>query len=135
MQINPPFDGSPPCPMCSQRIRGAAALVHNFLVRWPEPKAFVKLNDLRLYGETPDYRVIENPVVSEFATVTALLRAACEGMTDEGLTVRWTPEIRERVAALIPRAEAAMFALQPLSDEHFRDHRHSHGELYTCQTR
>jgi hypothetical protein len=126
-QINPPFDGSAPCPMCSQEVRGVSALVHNFLVRWPEGKAFVKLNDLRHYGRWDEANVIEHPAVRELLDVVKLLREACDGMTEEGLTVRWTPEIREKVAALVPRAEAAECAVSRLSNEHFKDARHSHG--------
>lgn len=128
-QINPPFDGGAPCPMCNQEVRGISALVHNFLVRWPTSKAFVKLNDLRRYSR-PTGLAIEHAAVTELLDVADALIAACEGMMEsaDGLHINWTPEVTLRVGELVPRAEAALSALEPLSDEHWRDARHSHGE-------
>lgn len=123
---SPPFDGKP-CPMCPAEIRGAAALLHNCLVRWPASEAMVKLNDLRRCGN-PNPSVSDNPAVIEMLSVATLLRDAVHDMTDDGQTIRWTPLSIERVSELIPRAEAAMCSLEPLSDEHFRDSRHSRGE-------
>lgn len=129
MQVNPPFDGSAPCPVCSDAIRGASAYVHNFLVRWPENKAFVKLNDLRNFVKPDDFPQIDHPDVVEFVSVVRDLIAACHDMVDDGrLRITWTPETRERIAALIPRAEAAEAKLSALSDAHFDDYRHSHGD-------
>lgn len=114
--------------MCSQQLRGAAALVHNFLVQWPEPQAFVKLYHLRIYGELPDHQTLDLPVVREFITVATALKEVSTGIIGEGLTLRWPSKVIEQASALVPHAEAVMFELQPLSDEHFRDMRHSHGE-------
>jgi hypothetical protein len=52
-QINPPFDGSAPCPMCRLEIRSLYAYAHNLLNRWPkgdrlpQPKFWIKLEDLK----------------------------------------------------------------------------------------
>lgn len=52
-QINPPFDGSAPCPMCAEGARGLSAYAYNLLNRWregdalPESKFWSKLGDLR----------------------------------------------------------------------------------------
>lgn len=134
--INPPYDGSEPCPVC--QIRGEAgyflAYLHNFLTRCDVKagrieygKAMVKLNDMRrctIPAELP----MPHPIIQEVVDVARALVEACEGMTDEGLTIRWTPEVKARVEALIPRAAAAMDAMRPLEEAHNADNRHSRGE-------
>lgn len=127
-QINPPFDGSSPCPMCNQEVRGISALIHNFLVRWPEQKALVKLNDIREFWKRPAELAVENPVVTELLDVADALVAACSDMTREHTMIRWTPETKTRIAEIVPRAEAVMAALEPLSDAHWHDDRHCYGE-------
>lgn len=127
-QINPPFDGSSPCPMCSSEVRGVSALLHNFLVRWPEGKAYVKLNDLREFHQDIDPARFQHPDIVEMMTVCKLLVEACSGMTTAGMTIRWTPEITKAIADLVPRAEKAAAAANVLSEAHFDDDRHSMGE-------
>lgn len=121
----PPFRGDP-CPVCPGEVRAVAALLHNFLVRWPENDAFVQLDWLRKHAAPP---TSAHPVVRGMLSVaTALQEAVAEGLEDDGIHVKWTGEVRERVTKLVPRAEASMYVLQPMIDEHFRDRRHSHGE-------
>lgn len=127
-QINPPYDGSAPCPACQSNLRGISACIHNFLVRWPEPKAFVKLNDLRAEYPAAVKLTVDHPIARELLNAAYSLVTACDGMVDHGDRVTWTPEITERVAAVVPQAEAAERAFDALSEAHFRDYRHSHGE-------
>jgi hypothetical protein len=55
--------------------------------------------------------------------------AAIEGIQVDGMgTIRWTPEIRARVDALVPRAMAAADAFSPLQEACWADRRHSCGE-------
>lgn len=133
-QINPPFDGSKPCPACQQDLRSVSALMHNFLTRCDvkagrirEGKAMVKLNDLRRMA-IPDHLTVPHPAAEEVLSVARALVAACDGMTDEGHTIRWAPEVLEKVEALIPRAAAAEDAFDGLSNAHFADARHYRGE-------
>lgn len=126
-QINPPYDGSASCPMCPMEVRGISAILHNFLVRWPNGQSFVKLNDLRNFHRPREVHT-DNPVVKEMLEAAALLCEAVAGMKEEGLQLSWTADIRDRVAALEPRVRAAEHAVRGLVDEHFRDSRHSHGQ-------
>ena len=133
-QINPPFDGSAPCPGCCAEVRGASAYIHNFLNRCAvaagrvrEGKAMVKLRDLADYTALPIKITVPHPAVEELVAVATLLIAAASRMTVDGLTVRWTPEVLAEIEALIPRAAAASDAYAAISDAHFSDERHSHG--------
>lgn len=132
MQINPPFDGSAPCPACSTEVRGVSALIHNLLNRCegdrPAGKAWVRLRDLKAYHSDIDPAKFENPVAVELMTVAKLLVESCSGMTEEGLTIRWTPDVYKAVTELIPRARKASEEFEVLSETHFADYRHSHGE-------
>lgn len=137
-QLNPPFDGSVSCPACSVFSRDGGhwfAYLHNFLTRCDvkagrvrESKAFVKLNDMRLYGKVEQDLTEPHPVTQEMLEVARALVAACDGMVDEGLRITWTPEVRERVEALIPRVAAAMDAFIPFERAHRADERHARGE-------
>ena len=133
-QINPPFDGSAPCAGCNQSVRNFSALIHNFLTRCDvaagkvrEGKAMVKLWDLRR-TQLPWRLSVPNAAAAEMLNVARALVEAPEGMTEEGFTIRWSPEVLARVEALIPRAAAAADAWKAVSNEHFRDRRHSHGD-------
>lgn len=133
-QINPPFDGSAPCPGCNEEVRGVSAYVHNFLTRCDvkascirEGKAWVRLADLRKH-KFPLVLTIPHPAVQELADVAQALAEACAGMVDEGLKITWPPETRAKVEALIPRAAAAMDAWDAVSEAHFADRRHSSGQ-------
>ena len=104
-QINPPFDGSAPCPGCCAEVRGASAYIHNFLNRCAvaagrvrEGKAMVKLRDLADYTALPIKITVPHPAVEELVAVATLLIAA-----------------------------AASDAYAAISDAHFSDERHSHG--------
>lgn len=133
-QLNPPYDRSAPCPGCQQDVRNISALIHNFLNRCDVPasriregKAMVKLFDMR--RETiPSVLTVPHAATEELVAVARELVAATEGMTQDGLTIRWTPEITARVEALIQRAASASDAYRLISDAHFADHRHSRGE-------
>jgi hypothetical protein len=134
VQINPPFDASEPCPACQQDLRNVSALIHNFLTRCDvaagrvrEGKAMVKLNDLRCTA-IPDHLTVPHPAAEEVLAVARALVQACDGMTDEGATIRWTPEILARVEGLIQRAAAAEDAFDAVSNAHFADARHYRGE-------
>jgi hypothetical protein len=134
-QINPPFDGSAPCPGCCAEVRGASAYIHNFLNRCDvaagrvrEGKAMVKLRDLADYTALPIKVTVPHPAVEDMAEVATLLIAAASKMTVDGLTVRWNPDVLAEVEALIPRAALASDAYSAISDAHFADARHSHGE-------
>lgn len=127
-QINPPFDDSAPCPACQSDLRNVSALIHNFLVRWPEGSSYVKLNDLRQCYPAAIALTVDHPTSRQLLNAAVSLVTACDGMIDEGLKIRWTPEITERVASVVPKAEEAERAFDALSEEHFRDMRHSHGE-------
>ncbi len=127
MQINPPFDGSAPCPACQTDLREVSALLHNTFTRWPQPKAFVRLNDLRR-TPIPTELAVPHPVAQELLDVARAVVAACEGMTDDGNTIRWTPATFDLVSGLAPRIKAALDAFDALSDSHFHDRRHSSGD-------
>jgi hypothetical protein len=124
--INPPYDGSEPCPMCPVEIRNIAALLHNFLVRWPDSRAFEKLDYLR-GTEIPSHETVSHPDVKEMLDIARDLVAACEGMKFDGQTISWTPEIRKNVAVIVPRVRENAGKIDALSKAHFRDERHSHG--------
>lgn len=129
-QINPPFDGSEPCPACQGGVRGVAAYLHNFLTRCSRDgarvehgKAFVKLVDMRALG-LPREILVPHPAATEVVEVCRALLQAIAGIEIDGLNIRWTPEIRANVEALIPRAMAAADAWSPLSEAHLADQRH-----------
>lgn len=131
MQINPPFDGSIPCPACQRGL--PTGYLHNFLTRC-EPtrirdnKAFVRLVDMRSHG-LPRELTVPHPASIEVLEVCRALMTAIAGIEVDGMgTIRWTPEIRERVEALIPRAMAAADAFEALQTVCRADRRHSSGE-------
>lgn len=136
MQINPPYDGSEPCPACvvfSEKLK-FYAYVHNFLNRCDvgagrirEGKAYSKLNDLRQFGTAGLDMKVDHPVIQELIDVARALVEACDGMKEENLRITWPPEVTARVEALIPRAAAAMDAFMPFADFHRSDARHSMG--------
>lgn len=128
-QINPPFDGSAPCPMCQQDLRGFCALLHNTFVRWGEGKMYVKLNDIRRYHATPIELTVPHPATEKAVALQRDLIAALDGMTDDGQQIRWTPQVAERVAALYGRFQEVLVEIEPLSDAHFDDDRHSSGQI------
>lgn len=133
-QINPPYDASEPCPACQQELRSVSAYLHNFLTRCHsdgsgirDGKAWVRLVDMRSCG-LPRELTIPHPAAQEVLDVARALMQAIAGVVVEGLTIRWTPEIKAAVEALIPRAMAASDAFDVLSKAHFADRRHSHGD-------
>lgn len=103
------------CSMCPGSIRNVAALVHNLLVRIGEPRAYTKLHDLKTYLPQAEASNPTDPVVVELlAAARAVVDAYDRG---EGL-----PNVA------IPRLRAADAAARVLSDQHFADREHSHGD-------
>lgn len=132
-QINPPFDGGQPCPMCSQGVRNAAALVHNFLVRWPEPRALHKLCDLA--SDDPAKIETNHPAIRRL--LDAAQRLVDEYRTFQAATAGkgGTREDVDGIGAVVPELRAAAIEAERLSDDHFHDHRHSHGEANILRER
>lgn len=131
-QINPPFDGSPPCPMCQEEVRGLAALFHNTFVRWGEQKMYVKLNDIREFHSTPLAALaVPHPAVEAMVDLHRDLLVALEGLTRgtgrDACKLTWTPAVSERVGFLHGRFRQVLIDLEPLSEAHFADDRHSCG--------
>jgi hypothetical protein len=126
MQVNPPFDGSPPCPMCSTEVRSVSASVHNFLVWWPEPKALHKLHDLAL-GD-PAKIATDHPVVRRLLDTAQRLVDAYRAFqkATEGKGGTWA-DVKD-IDAIVPDLRAASVEIEPLSQAHFHDYRHSHGD-------
>ena len=142
LQINPPFDGSPPCPACQQQVRGLGASIHNFLTRCKpdgsgieQGKAMIRIWDMRTFSEIPTELTVPHPASIEIVAVARALIEASGGMTSEGATVRWSPETLARIEALIPRAMAAADGFAPLSEAHFADYRHCSGEPNVLRAR
>ncbi len=128
MQINPPFDGSAPCPACQRELRSISAWLHGACIRWPNGKAYVRFNDLR-HTAVPDTLTVPHPATVELLAVARATVAACAGMEDAGATIRWTPEITAKLAMLMPRIKAALDAFEPLTKAHFHDDRHAAGAV------
>lgn len=144
-QINPPFDGSAPCPMCSQEIRGCSAYVHNMLNRWregtdlPEPKFWVKLDDLKLSASgAPGYANPSQParrletVQTDHPDVRAHLDAIIALLQEYAKHPR--PKNHDDAvkvfASLKPHVERLREtkpAVDLLSEAHFDDARHASG--------
>lgn len=130
----PPFDGKP-CPMCEQKVRNISALVHNFLVRWPESKAIAKLHDLVTYHKESIVPNVPNAAVEEMLAGVKELIGTCYDMTVEDGMIKWTTSTIERIGDVVPRLKRAMWELQPITDAHFEDYRHSHNELNILRTK
>lgn len=126
-QINPPFDGSAPCPMCRMDVRSLAAYLHNAFVRWGEPKMFVKLSDLRRSFDPSMVLTVPHPATEALVALVVDIIAALDGMTESGFDIRWTQEVSERIMAMRERFKSVLTDLEPLSDAHFDDERHSAG--------
>lgn len=144
-QINPPFDGSAPCPMCNQSIRGASAYVHNMLNRWregetlPEPKFWQKLDDLKMCASgAPGYA---NPATATVrleavrtshpdvrAHLDAILAVVKEyAKHDRPLSALTAQPIADALAPLIAKLRETKAPVALLSEAHFDDSRHSAG--------
>lgn len=126
-QINPPFDGSKPCPACQQELRGMGAYLHNAYNRWGEAKMYVKLNDLLRFSTHPDLVKIEvpHPAAEALLQLVKDISTACEGLVDHGLRITWTPEVTQRLHGMRDRVEEVLRAWTRLVDAHFVDQRHS----------
>lgn len=121
----PPYHGKA-CPMCPNDVRCISACIHNFLVRWPGGDAIVKLHDLTSYQlETV---VTSDPVVQEMLDIAGELIEVAKEIQVDGLTLRWTTEVFDKIAAIEPRAAENQGKIQELSDAHFDDSRHSHDQ-------
>lgn len=107
----PPFDGKP-CPMCPMDVRNVSAVVHNFLWRWPDHdwqrKAY------QIVQSRPADVQSDDPAVQRLLKAAAALVSAIEAQAD--------------IAPLIPELRAAHAAAEKLSDAHFSDPEHSHGD-------
>lgn len=115
----PPYDGKP-CPMCPMEVRNLAAVVHN--LAW-------RLEDY--HGES------SCKIIEKFQA----MKAAIESMFGR---CDWPNELRllYDMASAASRCEtleglmkyktilkSASEGVQPLSDAHFADRKHSHGDL------
>ncbi len=123
-QINPPFDGSEPCPMCPTEIRSVSALVHNMLVRWPSESGWlVKLYDLsntNLAIHSAHPAIVD--LLEQARKIVAAYRENCVMEGNRILCKDSAP-----IAACIPELRRAAIAAEPLSDAHFHDSRHASG--------
>lgn len=124
MNHEPPFDGKP-CPMCPGALRNLSATAHN--LAW------------RLEPRVP---AVSSPCAVADKAVS--VREAVQWVERSNLITDATPEpvrrlfdVCKRVAAceylkdlypLYAELKAASAAVAPLSDAHFADPRHSHGE-------
>lgn len=146
IQINPPFDGSAPCPMCSQEIRGAYSYIHNMLNRWrageamPEPKFWVKLDDLvrcvdgdagyadpskrspRLTVEMSDHPDVRVHIEAILALISVYQTIGVRPMDHD--TAR---QVSEQIRPMIDRLRETKPSIDVLSDAHFDDARHYGG--------
>lgn len=129
-QINPPFDDSAPCPMCSEELRGLAAILHNAHNRLDSSCLIGKLDDLLRFHEKMPVVTVPHPAVDELVKFQQELVDILRRGTSypDNIHIRWSPETRPAVMALVPRWRAVMKEIEILSDAHFEDHRHSHGE-------
>ncbi len=146
-QINPPFDGGAPCPMCSQEIRGASAYAHNMLNRWregetlPEPKFWVKLDDLVMCvsGE-PGYadpakqsarlEIVRSSHPDVRAHLEAILAVVTEYRKHERPRDAATAQVvADAIAPLVDALRKTQPAINQLSEAHFDDMRHAGGEI------
>lgn len=129
-QINPPFDGRAPCPMCQEEVRGFAALLHNTFMRWGEQKMWGKLNDIREFHQEPIHLTVPHPATIEMEELRRDLITALGGMTRGtgrgACKITWTQDVCERITFMRERVRQVLIALEPLSDAHFADARHSH---------
>jgi len=117
----PPYDGIP-CPMCPTEIRGLAATAHNFAWR------------LRSYADNRGISVCA--VTSKFFDLK-------EAMKSVSPRDHWPIEIRNlydvcqkvisctnlnELSKICTELEGACSAVEPLSNAHFNNRKHPHGE-------
>lgn len=129
-QINPPYDASAPCPMCQQDLRAITATLHNAHGRLGSSCLIGKLDDLLRFHADPIELTVPHPateaLVNFHQEMIAILR---EGTTYPApLRIQWSPETRPKIMAIEPRWREIMGKIELLSDAHFEDSRHSHGE-------
>jgi hypothetical protein len=114
--------------MCDVNVRNVGALMHNMMVRWPEGKSFVKLNDLRK-TVIPDSATALDQSLSELLTVAQMLAdIANSGMSEDRQSITWTPAVTAAVSAIAERVKAALDGVDKIKEAHFHDSRHSSGE-------
>lgn len=147
VQINPPFDGSAPCPMCSTEVRSLSAYAHNMMNRWrkgeelPEPKFWVKLDDLTLcaagepgFADPSKRGLAIDAIETDNAQVRVHLDAIAAIIIEYRKHARPSSHDTARpvAAALSPLVER-LRETQPviglLSEAHFADERHSSGRV------
>jgi len=148
MQINPPYDGSAPCPMCPILGLSIYAYAHNMMNRWrkdtelPEPKFWQKLDDLNrtAQGEAgfADPRKATAPIEvlraeAENEDVKKFLDVVIEIVTEYRRHPR--PETREQavtvfkaIKAQCERLREVQPAIELLVEAHHDDRRHAGGD-------
>lgn len=147
MQINPPFNGSAPCPMCSGEIRSLSAYAHNMLNRWregetlPEPKFWVKLDDLCCcaagdagFADPARRGQPIDALNSDNADVQAHLGAIRAIVAEYRKHARPTSHetaapVAAALAPLVETLRRNQPAINKLSEAHFDDERHASGEM------
>jgi hypothetical protein len=130
-RYEPPFDGKP-CPMCPTAIRNLSAVVHNFLWRWKE---FIRCGDgckVRDKFERVQWAVqdVESLIAPEtHEAVRALHAEAAEFVARFNAWLAKEEGALDRVREQTEKLQAASDAIKALSDAHFADRMHSHGEV------
>lgn len=136
IQINPPFDGSAPCPMCSQEIRAISATAHNMLNRWrkgtiiPEPKFWSKLDDLAVRRSGPALDIPVEQVKSDNAEVQAHLDAIRDLVAeyrkhDRPQNDRDATIVAALISSLVDKLRETIGPVNLLGEVHFDDDRHA----------
>lgn len=100
----------------------------NAMNRFGEAKMMAKLWDLRQHPEPPAPKV-PHPAIDRLIALYRKLIEATEGMTQDGLTIRWPAHAVEKVYALKDEWQAVLVETEAIFDAHFEDRRHSSGEM------
>lgn len=146
-QINPPYDGSEPCAMCSNEVRSVWAGAHNMLNRWrtdesiPENKFWSKLGDLRRTCEArepgdvcnPKHLTLEQLTASAHDGVRPMLETVANLLQVFRDALEHDPNVapRELAPTLAPFVDTLREQIRPvalLNEAHFDDSRHSRGQ-------
>jgi hypothetical protein len=128
-QINPPFDGSSPCPMCQSELVGVAAIMHNAHNRIGDASLIEKLDDLLRFHSEPLVLSVPHPATEALAALHQEMIVILRQGTSypEPQRIRWAPETRPAIMRLLPRWREIMGQVELLSEAHFEDDRHCRG--------